>query len=452
MTTQVTAKHRDAARPKVKWLRLIPWTWFVACFVLAAVGLLLLVARTSIQPIDYQGYQKAVDGLNRGEGPYQRPEQCRQLWRGIHQAEVFVVTGGKMGALPPAQPGPYLYPPTLALLIQRLHTGAPFFICLLLGAVLGFGWLWLRAAQASPWWLLLISGSWDVVATFLSGNAEHLQLFLTLAAAWLLWKRRGVWAAPLIALAVLIKPYYALFFVAFGLLLLVTDAPQRRAHVRALALAAGLALLLAVLDIATWGAVARAAALDYFRHAMDYQWWPLPVAEQTPMSLWNRSPMQGLVMLGLPAATAQLASQVLWLALLAVSLWRCRGRRLGFPMLFALAFVLLYLGRPVGWNYVYLDVVLLVALQPVLRRTTLALLLTAAIALSLTHWWALILTGRGVWLNFFTLQTASLPWETWTVLPACWLLLVGLGCRGNTPQEQEVRDQKSEVSRQQQKS
>ena len=425
----------------MKWLRLIPWTWFVACFALAASGLLLLGARTGTQPIDYQGYQHAVDGLNRGAGPYQRPEQCRQLWRGIHQAELFVVTGGKLGALPPAQPGPYLYPPTLALLIQRLHTGAPFFICLLLGAVIGFGWLWLRAAQASPWWLLLISGSWDVLATFLAGNAELLLPFLSLAAAWLLWKRRGVWAAPLIALAVLIKPFYALFFVAFGLLLLVTDAPQRRAHFRALALAAAGALLLAALDIAAWGGPVRAAALDYFRHAMDYQWWTLPVAEQTPMSLWNRTPMQGLVMLGLPAATAQLATNVLWLALLAATLWRCRGRQLGFPMLFALAFVLLYLGRPVGWGLVYLDVVLLVALRPVLRPRTLGLLLAAAIALSLTHWWALVLTGRGVWLNFFTLQTAHLPWETWTVLPVCWLLLLGFGhrghgCRSPTPESQ----------------
>jgi hypothetical protein len=249
-----------------------------------------------------------------------------------------------------------------------------------------------------------------------------------LAAAWLLWRGRSAWAAPLIALTVLIKPFYAMFFVAFGLLLLVTDAPQRRAHFRALALAAAGALLLAALDIAAWGGPVRAAALDYFRHAMDYQWWTLPVAEQTPMSLWNRAPMQGLVMLDLSAATAQLATNVLWLALLAATLWRCWGRRLGFPLLFALAFVLLYLGRPVGWGFVYLDIVLLVALRPVLRRTTLVLLLAAAVALSLTHWWALVLTGRGVWLNFFTLQTAHLPWETWTVLPACWLLLIGLGC------------------------
>ncbi len=427
----------------MKFLRLIPWTVFAAWFALAAVFLLLLVTRTGIQPIDYQGYQHAVDGLKRGEGPYQRPEQCRQLWRGIHQAELFVVTGGKMGALPPPQPGPYLYPPTLALLIQRLHTGAPFFICLLLGAVVGFGWLWLRAAQAAPWWLLLISGSWDVLATFLAGNAELLLPFLSLATAWLLWRRRGIWAAPLIALTVLIKPFYALFFIAFGLLLLVTDAPQRRAHFRGLALAAAGALLLAALDIAAWGGPVRAAALDYFRHAMDYQWWTLPVAEQTPMSLWNRAPMQGLVMLGLPAATAQLATNVLWLALLAATLWRCRSRQLGFPMLFALAFVLLYLGRPVGWGLAYLDIVLLLALRPSLRPRTWGLLLAAAIALSLTHWWALILTGRGVWLNFFTLQTAHLPWETWTILPACWLLLMGLGCR--SAEGLEARGQRSAV-------
>ena len=45
----------------------------------------------------------------------------------------------------------------------------------------------------------------------------------------------------------------------------------------------------------------------------------------------------------------------------------------------------------------------------------------------LSHWWALYFTWRGVWLNFFTMQTAALPWETWTVLPAGWLLLCLLG-------------------------
>ncbi|MCX7010753.1 MAG: glycosyltransferase 87 family protein [Kiritimatiellaeota bacterium] len=418
----------------MKFLRLIPWIWFPACFVIAAACLILII-RSGTQPIDYQGYQRAVDALNRGAGPYQSPEACQKIWKGIHKAEVFVITGGKLDALPPPQPGPYLYPPTLALLLQRLHIGASLFTCLLLGAVLGFGWLWLRATGASPWWLLLISGSWDVLATFLTGNAELLLLFLTLAAAWLLWKQRGAWAAPLIALAILIKPFYAMFFVTFGLLLLLTDAPQRRSNFRVLALAAGIALLLAILDIATWGSVARAAAMDYFRHAMDYQWWTFPIAEQTPMSLWNRSPMQGLALLGLSANAAQLTSHLLWLALLAITLWHCRGKRLGFAMLFALAFVLLYIGRPVGWGFVYLDIVLLVALRPVLRPAALALILTATIALMLSHWWSLILTGRGIWLNFFTMQTAHLPWETFTILPACWLLLILFGCRSDEPAE-----------------
>jgi len=40
---------------------------------------------------------------------------------------------------------------------------------------------------------------------------------------------------------------------------------------------------------------------------------------------------------------------------------RGRGCRLSFEVAFALAFALLYLGRPMGWTLVYLDLVVCVA-------------------------------------------------------------------------------------------
>ena len=56
------------------------------------------------------------------------------------------------------------------------------------------------------------------------------------------------------------------------------------------------------------------------------------------------------------------------LALLAILIWRIRRGYEGYVRdVTASAFVLLYLGRPVGWGFAYLDIVLLVALRPVLR-------------------------------------------------------------------------------------
>ncbi len=403
-----------------------PWVLFVTWFLVAAAFLIVL-ARSGVQPIDYQSYQRAAKRIARGRSPYLTPEASQQIWQKMHRAEVLVMSGEPQGSPKLLQAGPYLYPPTLALLIHRLHIDAAFFVLVLLSAVCSFGWIWIRSARVSGWWLLLIVGSWDVLATFLGGNVETLLLLLALLSARLLWTRQGAGAAPLIALTILIKPFYALFYVSFGLLLLVTDTEHRSGNFRALAIAASLVLVIAGIDIGAWGALLRAEACDYLRHALDYQWFALPFKEQTPMSIWNRTPMQGLIAMGLAATTAQLASYVLWFFLLTASLRRFWGHRLGFPMVFAVSFVLFYLGRPIGWGLVYLEVVVLVALRPALRGPNLAVILGLAVILMLSHWWALLLTVRGEWLNFFTMQTATLPWETWTVLPSCWVLLIVLG-------------------------
>ena len=101
-----------------------------------------------------------------------------------------------------------------------------------------------------------------------------------------------------------------------------------------------------------------------------------------------------------------------------------RGAPLGFPLAFALALVLFYWGRPVGWVLAYLEVVLLVALWPALGRWQRPALLGAALALMASRWWALALTLQGQGLLLLTLQPAHPAWETWLVLPASWLLLL----------------------------
>jgi hypothetical protein len=107
----------------------------------------------------------------------------------------------------PQQPGPYLYPPTLALLIAELGLTPLLFVGLSLLAILGWGWLWLRSTGLHPLSLLLIMGSLDIAASLDAGNAEPLLLVCALAGAGLLWHAHPVAAAPLIAFSVLVKPF-----------------------------------------------------------------------------------------------------------------------------------------------------------------------------------------------------------------------------------------------------
>ena len=51
-----------------------------------------------------------------------------------------------------------------------------------------------------------------------------------------------------------------------------------------------------------------------------------------------------------------------------------------------------------------------------------AALLCGASLLMLSHWWALALTVN---VSLFTLQSAEVPWESWSVVPLCWLLVLG---------------------------
>jgi hypothetical protein len=165
-------------------------------------------------------YQRAAAALDRGESPYLPPAQSLQVWRYFHQSEAELLAahahGEGQNALRqlvsrPPQPGPYSYPPTLALLIAQLHIHPVAFAGLLLLSILAFTWLWFDSTDAHSLWLLLVIFSRDVLASLQGGNVELLLLFMTLLAARWLWDRRLMFAVPLIALILLIKPFYVLF-------------------------------------------------------------------------------------------------------------------------------------------------------------------------------------------------------------------------------------------------
>jgi len=149
----------------------------------------------------------------------------------------------------------------------------------------------------------------------------------------------------------------------------------RRATLRTMSAVASLVLVLLAGGVIRWGPGLRGDAARYLAHTLDAQWFVLPVAQQTPMSAWNRTPLQALIALGLPAAPAQVVAGLVWLAALGASAWLVRDRRLSFAPAFALAFALLYLGQPVGWTLVDLDLVVCVAAWPALPRVGRALLL-----------------------------------------------------------------------------
>ncbi len=423
----------------VRIRQVVPIAVFLVWAALIGAGLLAATVRGGIEPVDYQTYHRAAAALARGASPYQTPTQSLALWRSYHRLEAAIRAGQTLrtagsDAFGRTQPGPYLYLPTLALLVWQLHlTAAPWEVLDLL-CIVAFPLLWLRWARASWWWLPLVAGSWDVWATYSGGNVEALLLATTLVAARLLWPPRplgraavplaAVLVAVLVAFVVLAKPFYALFFVAFGLVRLRAAGEPRRATLRTLGAVAGLAALLLAGEVIRWGSTLRGDAVRYLAHTLDAQWFVLPVAQQTPMSAWNRTPLQAFIALGLPAAPAQLVAALVWLVALVASAWLVRGRRLSFAQAFAVAFALLYIGRPVGWTLVYLDLVVGVAAWPALPRAGRALLLVGVLALLLSHWAALVLTGLGAGLPLLTLQPADWPWETWVVLPVAWALVL----------------------------
>ena len=70
-------------------------------------------------------------------------------------------------------------------------------------------------------------------------------------------------------MVILIKPFYGLFFLAFGLLQLLSHPAGARRTLRSLVVAAILTLVVVTLEVYRWGAQLQADAHFYLQHAQD---------------------------------------------------------------------------------------------------------------------------------------------------------------------------------------
>lgn len=411
---------------------ILSWLLFVV-WLLAPIALAVDSAERGKIPIDFLAYQRAAGAIAKGQSPYATVGESREIFRSFNRLESELQAAQARGqglvflrefAARSQQPGPYVYPPTLALWINQFNLDGVIFTGVIMASVLGFVLIWFRATGAHAGWLLLVIGSRDLLATIQGGNVELLLLFATLAAARLLWGHRLIWATPLIAFVVLIKPFYALFFVAFLLLRSVQPRGAERENPRALMASGGILLLLLAAELYRWGPDLRAEALAFYLNAGDAMWTALPLAEQSPLNAWNRTPLQGLINLGLASLPAHVAALGLWGLFLGGSLWLARRAALNFPLAFGLALMLLYWGRPAGYGFNYLELVVGIAVWPSLVRWQRLAVLVVLAGIMGSRWWAFVETLRGENLSMLTMQTAAWPWETWLVLPFFWLLLL----------------------------
>lgn len=139
-----SVQQEGSAMQKV---RALPWLLFAVWLFMVTLALITVIL-SGTPPVDFASYQSAAEAIVRGESPYGTPEQSRQIWRAIHQFEQDLLAGRPQEPTAPLQ-GPYIYLPTLALLIAQLRLDPLVFVGLLLLAVFSFGWLWLRSTGGS---------------------------------------------------------------------------------------------------------------------------------------------------------------------------------------------------------------------------------------------------------------------------------------------------------------
>ncbi|RIK39931.1 MAG: hypothetical protein DCC55_16525 [Chloroflexi bacterium] len=417
-----------------RWLGIVPWLLLIVWYLLPTMAVIGQMGRGEPPPADLATYLRAAGRLRAGQPLYATPAEAQQIWLSIHALERANYLADDAAAAAANIPGPYVYPPVLAIWLYWLNFSPAVCMVLLFLAILSFSTLWFYSARAGPGdsvipyssrWLLLVVGSWPVLSLLTTaGNVEPVLLFAALVAAWALWRGHALWSAPLIAFVVMVKPFYALFFVAFGLLALVNPDQNRWALLGVLTRSAMITLIVVVVTVVMWGRALWLPTWHFIANALEHHWLVLPVEQQTPLSIWNRTPLQGLVNWGVEPQLAQQLSLGLWVIALLVTLWTCVGRRLTFPLTFALALVLYYWGRPIGWAFYFLEFVVVLAVWPFLWSWQRSALFLGVLALMASHWLALVWTLQGYWLRLVTLQSAEWPWETWLVLPLAWLLLV----------------------------
>ena len=419
----------------------ISCTVFALWWIALAIGLKAITLDAGELPIDYRTYVEAADRLALTGSPYPDAEIAQEAWRQMHRAAVAIFRTD-LAPDTTAQPvsGPYLYPPALAQLIHQTQLPPLGYLIALTGVTVALclGWLAL-AGTRSLLWLLPMAVSIDVIAAFLGGNIEIFLIALSMLACWLLWRKRAVLAAVPIAVVLVVKPQFGLLFVAFAVIGCVAARPGCNFG-RSVLVAACASVALVLSEALRWPTAAREDFLAYVADPVVFQYFALPADVRWPMLLWNRAPLQVFLNAGLSFEVAQALSLALYVLLLLVAAALLRGRRLRFAEIFALAYTLLWIARPITWSMPLLAVFVLAAVWPACERRERIALATVAAAVGLTHWVAFVLFPLGVWPGLLTLQTPAFPWETLLILPGSWAVVVIAARRGRRPgPEDEAR-------------
>ncbi|MBM7845485.1 hypothetical protein [Herpetosiphon giganteus] len=397
-----------------------------------------------IASVDFQSYALAAERMQHQANPYPAIAEAQAMWRSVHQWEQRILNAPDPAAKLAVKAqydqvgqivGPYLYPPTLAQAVAKLQITSLGMAAILSMATLGFVAFWLYLTKQSSAWTMLVMLSLECMLGIVSGNVEVLLLLGSLLGGyWALYHSRLA-AALIIALLLLIKPFYGLFFVALAALAYcnMADSAARQDLIKRIASIAVLALGLIGLEIWRWDSALRHETFNYLANTLEYQWFNFAVAEQSPMSMWNRTVLQGLINLGLNPNSAQILALGLWLLGLVASCWLVWRKQVGFPLLYGLSFLLLYWGRPVGWSFSFLELIVLSLVWPTLGRWGKIGLSTAMLGLIGSRWIALGLTAQAQGMPLNTLQTSTFAWESWLVLPLC-LLCLGYAIRQSAHQ------------------
>ncbi|WP_209428303.1 glycosyltransferase 87 family protein, partial [Pararhodobacter sp. SW119] len=403
----------------------------VSCALIAVrwIGLALLLKSITLDvgelPVDYRSYSEAADRLAVTGSPYPDAETVQERWRAMHRSAVAAFRPGLApDVTPEVIAGPYLYPPGLAVLIHQTRLSALAYLIALTGVTIALCLAWLLLARTgSLLWLLPMAVSIDLVASFLGGNIEIFLIALSMLACWLIWRQHAFLAALPVAMVLSVKPQFGLLFLAFAVIggLAAGQGPRFR---RGALIAACTSAVLVLLETMRWPATARADFLSYLADPLAFQYFALSAEEQWPMYLWNRAPLQILLNAGLNFETAQVLSLAIYALMLLVAAALLRDRRLSFAQVFAMAYILLLIGRPIIWSMPLLAVFVLTASWPALGRRERIALGGVAAAVGQSHWVAFVLFPLGVWPGLLTLQTAAFPWETLLVLPGAWAVVV----------------------------
>jgi hypothetical protein len=414
-------------------LRSFPLFLVVAGWTVVWVGIAITSIDSGIIPMDFQTYRVAAQAIYSGRDPYPSSSQSLLIWQSVHRfATQLPRSDGILMrfeelAQDTARPelhGPYLYPPTLAQVITLPGVDAKTFTLAAATSAAIFFLLWRRVSNCADWWVLTTLGSLDVVVLVGFGNVELILLLAALVAARLLWTRHPFLASPLITLTCVVKPFYLILFVSIALMDLLSQRRPTRLSLQMYTTAGFASLALGVIEVLRWGPALQQAALDFFLNSLSTQWFTLPADQQVPMSIWNRTALQGFVSAGMAPTASELAALATYSGALALTLIRIRGARPEFPVIFALGVTLLYWARPVGWGLAYMALLVPTSIWRESGTRLRTALITVACGLLLSQWWALAMTATTAGLPQITLQPAGFAWETWIVLPSSWLVLM----------------------------